>query len=111
MAKQIEKAEVDVESRIRHLLKTATRANESSNYVREAQLTEEALALSSDVNAQVLRRYASALYKIGEFRAAAILANSELLKDGNPEFVERLKDMVEEKGASQFLTILDRFGI
>lgn len=102
---------VEVETRTRHLLKTAARANESGNYAREAELIEEALSMSSDISAQVLRRYASALYKSGEIRAAALLANSELIKDGNPEFVERLREMVAEKGASQFLSIVDRFGI
>ena len=104
------KPENDVKAR--HLLKTAKRANESGNFRREVTLLEEAIVLMSEVNDHVARRYCSALYKIGEYRASAMVAYSPILTNGgNQDFVKRLQASIEGRGANHFLDVIDRFDL
>ena len=98
--------------RARHLLKTAKRANEAGNFKREAALLEEAMVLASDVSAHTLRRYCSALYKVGEYRAAAMVAYDSRMDEGdNLGFVERLRANLEERGVKSFLDVIERCDI
>lgn len=98
--------ETEKATKARHLLKTAYRANESKNYKREAELLEEAIMIMPDVTAHVLRRYASALYKCGEYRAAGIVVfNDKCLDEAGEGFVSRLRGALEKKGIIPFLDI------
>jgi hypothetical protein len=100
----------DSEQAARHLLKTAARANENENYKREAELLEQAIVSMPEVTAHVLRRYASALYKLGEYRAASLVAMDDkcIGDDGSEEYVARLRTALEKKGAKAFLDVADR---
>ncbi|CAM3723733.1 hypothetical protein [Litorimonas haliclonae] len=97
------------EEKARHLLKTAVRANKSENYKREVELLEQAIIIMPEVTPHVLRRYASALYKTGEYRAAALIAfDEQCTGDNGEDFVNRLKDSLEKRGAELFVDVAER---
>lgn len=88
-------------------LKTAAKANEAGNYRREAELLEKAILAMGNKLPNVLRRYAAALYKIGEYRAAwLIITDPKALEDGGEGYVSRLKDKLKTRADSSFMEIL-----
>lgn len=97
----------DTGTSARAYLRTAAKAKEAANYTRETQLIEKAISSMGTATPNVLRRYAAALYKCGEFRAASAILNKPIcLEDGGKDYVERLQSQLNGKISVPFHDIL-----
>lgn len=90
-------------------MKTARWANETKNYKCELLLLEQAINVKTEVTGHLLRLYVSVLYKNGEYRAAAMISSHELcLKDDDTEYTTRIRESLDKKISSNFLSIISR---
>ena len=98
----------DGETLVRHLLKTAKRANEAGNFKREVMLLEQAVNIKEQVTGHLLRRYVAALYKVGEYRAASLIASNDMCFEGDGTgYTERVRESLNKR-VPDFLSIISR---
>lgn len=87
-------------------LKTAAKAKDGENFRREAYLIENAILTMGHKSPSVMRRYAAALYKSGEYRASwMIIADPVASQDKGVDFVSRLKSKLADKQSEGFAQI------
>ncbi|MGB6229691.1 MAG: hypothetical protein WBF53_06140 [Litorimonas sp.] len=88
---------------IRTYLRTAEKARQAENYAREAELLENAILLGRGGTPNTLRRYANALYRCGEYRAAAlVLRDPKCREEGGDGYVTKLLETIASRGGNRF---------